>query len=59
MPDKSARELRWERRRTQLVAELTPILRNEHPALSPDELLRLVDTQADMRLVYERFGQEP
>jgi hypothetical protein len=59
MPDKTAREIRWEQRRTQIVEELTPVLRKEHPALSHDELLRLVDTQADLRLVYERFGREP
>ncbi|MEO7456783.1 MAG: hypothetical protein ABIY52_11010 [Gemmatimonadaceae bacterium] len=59
MKDRDVWQVRWERRRTEIVAELTPILRKEYPELDWGDLHMLVEKQADLRLVYERFAQEP
>ncbi len=59
MRERDAWETRWEKRRTEIVAELTPVLRKQHPGLAWDELHALVEKQADLKLVYERFATEP
>ena len=59
MKERDAWDTRWDKRRNEIIAELTPKLRVEHPHVSWDELNSLIEKQADLRLVYERFSQEP
>jgi hypothetical protein len=56
---KTTRELLWDDRRAQLIAELTPEVREEKPHLTPRSVQAIVVKRADMKLLYERFSHEP
>jgi hypothetical protein len=59
MQDIQLRDKRWQARRTQLIEDLSPVVRAQYPNASWKELLALVETAADTKLLYERFGMEP
>lgn len=50
---------RWEKRRAEIIAEITPALRAQYPELSWQQLNVLIDKRADLRLIYDRFSHEP
>lgn len=52
-------DARWDRRRAEIVAELAPKLAAQYPHLPVDALRELIETRADVRLIYDRFGHEP
>jgi hypothetical protein len=53
------RDAHWKTRRTRLIEELTPQLRAQHPGDTWPQLSTRVLAEVDLRLLYERFGNEP
>ena len=59
MHDPKTHDARRAVRRRELIAELSPVLHANHPTATKQDLLERVGEEVDMRLTYERFGQEP
>lgn len=53
------RDAKWTVRRTALIAEVTSAVRAQFPSALRTQLTATIMAEVDLRMLYERFGNEP